>query len=41
MEAAKELEQSGIQCEVVNLRSLRPLDEDIIKNSVKKTHYLL
>jgi len=41
MEAAKELEQSGIQCEVVNLRSLRPLDEDIIKNSVKKTHHLL
>jgi len=36
LEAAKELEQNGIDCEVVNLRTLRPLDEEIIKTSVKK-----
>ncbi|CAF1080380.1 unnamed protein product, partial [Didymodactylos carnosus] len=41
LETAKELEQSGIDCEVINLRSLRPLDEDLIKNSVKKTHHLV
>jgi pyruvate dehydrogenase E1 component beta subunit len=41
LEAAKELEQSGIQCEVVNLRTLRPLDEDMIRASVKKTHHLV
>lgn len=58
LEAAKELEQSGIDCEVsgvgihrscianlfsqvVNLRTLRPLDGEIIKTSVKKTHHLL
>lgn len=41
LEAAKELEQSGIDCEVVNLRTLRPLDGEIIKKSVKKTHHLL
>jgi pyruvate dehydrogenase E1 component beta subunit len=41
LEAAKELEQNGIDCEVVNLRTLRPLDEEIIKTSVKKTHHLV
>ncbi|CAF0832238.1 unnamed protein product [Didymodactylos carnosus] len=41
LETAKELEQNGIECEVINLRSLRPLDEDLIKQSVKKTHHLV
>jgi pyruvate dehydrogenase E1 component beta subunit len=58
LEAAKELEQNGIDCEVcynffsprnifywilkvVNLRTLRPLDEEIVNVSVKKTHHLV
>lgn len=38
MEAAKALAKDGISCEIVDLRSLRPLDEDAIVRSVKKTH---
>ena len=41
LEAAKELEEKGISCEVVNLRTLRPLDREAIIESVKKTHYLI
>jgi pyruvate dehydrogenase E1 component beta subunit len=41
LEAAKELEQVGIECEVINLRSIRPLDEEAIINSVKKTNHLV
>jgi pyruvate dehydrogenase E1 component beta subunit len=37
-EAAKVLEQEGISVEIVDLRSLRPLDETIIYESVKKTN---
>ena len=37
MEAADELAKLGISAEVVNLRSLRPLDEDAINASVIKT----
>jgi pyruvate dehydrogenase E1 component beta subunit len=37
LEAAEVLSASGISCEVVNLRSIRPLDRDTIINSVKKT----
>eukprot|EP00596_Hydrurales_sp_CCMP1899_P010227 CAMPEP_0119041560 /NCGR_PEP_ID=MMETSP1177-20130426/12551_1 /TAXON_ID=2985 /ORGANISM="Ochromonas sp, Strain CCMP1899" /LENGTH=334 /DNA_ID=CAMNT_0007007707 /DNA_START=152 /DNA_END=1156 /DNA_ORIENTATION=+ len=37
LEAAKVLEKEGISVEVVNLRTLRPLDRDTIINSVKKT----
>lgn len=37
-EAAKVLEQEGISVEIVDLRSLRPLDENIIYESVKKTN---
>jgi pyruvate dehydrogenase E1 component beta subunit len=36
LEAAKILETQGISCEVLNLRSLRPLDEAAIIKSVKK-----
>jgi len=38
LEAAASLEKEGIDCEVVDLRSLRPLDEDTIIRSVEKTH---
>ncbi|EPB70872.1 putative pyruvate dehydrogenase E1 component subunit beta [Ancylostoma ceylanicum] len=41
LEAAKELEALGVSAEVVNLRTLRPLDFETIKNSVMKTHHLV
>lgn len=37
LEAAKQLEAEGISAEVVDLRSLRPLDTDLIVSSVQKT----
>ncbi len=36
--AAEELAKSGIEAEVVDVRSLLPLDTETIYNSVKKTH---
>ncbi|XP_025106374.1 pyruvate dehydrogenase E1 component subunit beta, mitochondrial-like [Pomacea canaliculata] len=41
LDAAKELAGKGIECEVVNLRSLRPLDEETIIKSVVKTNHLV
>ena len=41
LEAAAALAVEGISAEVVNLRSLRPLDADTIVNSVKKTNRLV
>lgn len=42
LEAAETLKaQHNINCEVVNLRSLRPLDVDAIIKSVKKTNHLV
>ena len=41
MEAAKELEQVGIECEVINLRTIRPMDEETIVKSVMKTNHLI
>jgi pyruvate dehydrogenase E1 component beta subunit len=38
LEAAQALEKDGISAEVVDLRSLRPLDEDTVVASVRKTH---
>lgn len=38
LEAAATLEKEGISVEVVDLRSLRPLDEDLLAHSVRKTH---
>ncbi len=38
IEAAATLEKEGISVEIVDLRSLRPLDEDMIADSVRKTH---
>ncbi|BDA79038.1 pyruvate dehydrogenase subunit beta [Leptospira kobayashii] len=40
-EAAKILEKEGISIEIVDLRSLRPLDEQAIYESVKKTNRAL
>ncbi|CAG0890520.1 unnamed protein product [Darwinula stevensoni] len=41
LDAAEELSKSHIDCEVINLRSLRPLDFSTIATSVKKTHNLV
>lgn len=41
LEAARALSQQGIQAEVIDLRSLRPLDFELIAKSVKKTHAAL
>ena len=40
-EAAAELEKEGISAEVIDLRTIRPLDHDTIVNSVKKTNRLV
>jgi pyruvate dehydrogenase E1 component beta subunit len=39
--AAEELSKEGIEAEVIDLRTLRPLDEEIILHSVSKTGRLL
>jgi pyruvate dehydrogenase E1 component beta subunit len=36
--AAEELEKSGISCEIIDLRSVRPIDYETVVNSVKKTN---
>jgi len=41
LEAAKELEKEGISAEVVDPRTLLPLDIDTIATSVRKTHRVL
>eukprot|EP00794_Sanderia_malayensis_P006184 gene6184-6899_t len=41
LEAADQLAKEDIECEVVNMRSIRPLDVDTIINSVKKTNHLV
>ena len=41
LEAATLLSSAGISAEVVDLRSLRPLDEDAIVASVQRTHRLV
>ncbi|UQA56093.1 pyruvate dehydrogenase complex E1 component subunit beta [Polyangium aurulentum] len=38
LEAAATLEKEGIDVEVIDLRSLRPLDQDALVQTVKKTH---
>jgi pyruvate dehydrogenase E1 component beta subunit len=37
LQAAKQLKEDGINAEVIDLRTLKPLDKDTIINSVKKT----
>jgi len=41
LKAAEELAKEGIEAEVIDLRSLRPMDKDCILNSVKKTSKLV
>ncbi|KMO74354.1 alpha-ketoacid dehydrogenase subunit beta [Mycolicibacterium chubuense] len=38
LDAADELSLGGIDCEVIDLRSLRPLDTDTFVESVRRTH---
>lgn len=37
IEAARELAQQGISCEVINIHTIKPLDEEAILDSVSKT----
>jgi len=39
--ASDELEKEGISCEIIDLRTIRPMDHDTILNSVKKTNRLV
>ena len=39
MEAARELAKKGVQAEVIDLRTLSPLDFDLIVESIKKTRH--
>ncbi|MBL6958133.1 MAG: hypothetical protein ISR52_04065, partial [Rhodospirillales bacterium] len=41
LQAAEQLAADGIEAEVINLRSLRPLDTETIVQSVKKTNRLV
>jgi pyruvate dehydrogenase E1 component beta subunit len=38
LQAAEDLAKSGIEAEVIDLRSIRPIDIDLITDSVKKTN---
>jgi len=40
-EAAKELEKDGISCDIIDLRTIRPIDYKAIVDSVKKTNRLV
>lgn len=39
--AADELEKEGISCEIIDLRTIRPIDYDTVIESVKKTNRLV
>jgi pyruvate dehydrogenase E1 component beta subunit len=39
--SAKEMKKEGINCEIIDLLSIRPLDFDTIEKSIKKTNKLL
>lgn len=41
LKAAEELDKKGVSCEVIDLRTVRPLDHETIFNSVKKTNRLV
>ena len=41
LQAAEVLEKQGISSDVINIHTIKPLDEDIILNSVKKTGCLV
>ncbi|MCX2719117.1 pyruvate dehydrogenase complex E1 component subunit beta [Lentiprolixibacter aurantiacus] len=39
--AAEELEKEGVSCEIIDLRTVRPMDHEAILKSVKKTNRLV
>ena len=41
IKAASELEKNNIKCEIINIHTIKPLDEEIILNSVSKTRCLV
>lgn len=41
LQAAERLATDGIECEVINLRSIRPIDGKCVIESVTKTHHLV
>ncbi len=41
LEAAQTLQKEGVECEVIDMRSLRPLDHKTVTQSVKKTNRLV
>ena len=41
IQASIKLEEIGVSCEVINIHTIKPLDEEIIINSVKKTNALV
>jgi transketolase len=41
LEAAKRLQQEGINCEIINLPTIKPLDIETIKQSVERTNNLV
>ncbi|MCP8941079.1 thiamine pyrophosphate-dependent enzyme, partial [Alsobacter sp. SYSU M60028] len=41
LEAAELLEREGVSCEVIDLRTIQPLDVETVASSVRKTHRLL
>jgi pyruvate/2-oxoglutarate/acetoin dehydrogenase E1 component len=41
LEAAEQLAQEGIEAEVIDLRVLRPLDDDTLLSSISKTHRMM
>lgn len=41
LQAAEILAKEGISCEVINLRTIKPLDRDAIVKSVIKTNRLI
>jgi len=41
LEAAEQLEKEGIEAEVIDLRTLKPLDFDLIATSIQKTFHAL
>ena len=38
LDAAEQLKEAGIEAEVINLRTLKPLDRNTILDSIAKTH---
>jgi pyruvate dehydrogenase E1 component beta subunit len=39
LEASSLLEKQGISCEVIDLRTIKPLDTETIRQSIEKTHF--